>query len=374
MIHGFIISRLQGLHNGHIHLIEAAMEDCDHLTIIIGSANKARSIKNPWSVQERATMLADALVELHFPIDRMTVTALPDFDYHDDLWEDMFHRVIQDGTLANHTPVIFTSGKENDSALRHEWARDVEVRTTDYVEDISATRVRRLLLTAKTCKYSRSQLERIVPTSVFTSVMYDDEVGSEGVSALKRKYRLQQKDKYIWKDSPYPVIKCATDNVVFDEQGHVLLILRKDTGLWALPGGHVEPDLDEMSNALKELKEETGLELAAAQCVAQARFTDPERCEIGRMTTTAYAWQADGVKPDVCGGDDAAKAKWFTLAEVQGMCLYDDHYGIILTLLRHVESQRTLLMKNKKQLAKQLQVQYNIHIDLEVRLHLTPNI
>lgn len=345
MIHGFIISRLQGLHDGHIHLIEAAMEECDFLTIIIGSSNKSRSLKNPWTVEERATMLADALIEFDFPINRMAIAAIPDFDYHDNLWEDVLHRLIQSALQPNHTPVIFTSGKGNDSELRHSWSRDVEVYTTAFVGNLSATRVRRLLLTAKTCKYSRSQLERIVPSSVFTSLMYDNEVGSEGVSAMKRKYRLQQKDKYIWKDSPYPVIKCATDNFVFDAKGNVLLIRRGDTGLWALPGGHLEPNLDEMSNALKELAEETGLLLEPRQCVAQSRFTDPERCEIGRMTTTAYAWAVTETKPAVYAGDDAVEAGWFTPAEVRDMCLYDDHYGIILTLANKIER---LLLSNKK--------------------------
>lgn len=345
MNHGFIISRLQGLHEGHMTLIKEAYLACDHLTILIGSANKARSIKNPWTVLERSIMLVDALVDYGYDLDRISICPLPDFDYHDEIWEDYLHASINNTLKRGATPVIFTSGKDNDGLLRHSWARGIGVYTVIPVDSVSATRVRRLLLTAKTCKYSRSQLERIVPPSVFTSVMYDNEAGSEGVSAMKRKYRLQQKDEYIWKDSPYPVIKCATDNFVFDAEGNILLIRREDTGLWALPGGHLEPDLDEMSNALKELGEETGLSLDPRQCVAQARFTDPERCEIGRMTTTAYAWAVEETKPAVRGGDDAAAAGWFTPTEVRDMCLYDDHYGIILTLADHIGH---LLLATKK--------------------------
>src|SRR5687768_7017164 len=47
--------------------------------------------------------------------------------------------------------------------------------------------------------------------------------------------------------------------IVTDCDGRILLGKRTDNGMWATPGGHVEPDEDFSEAALRELREETGL-------------------------------------------------------------------------------------------------------------------
>lgn len=46
----------------------------------------------------------------------------------------------------------------------------------------------------------------------------------------------------------------------FDDARRILLIRRSDTGRWALPGGYAEVNSTPSTNALRELREETGYE------------------------------------------------------------------------------------------------------------------
>ena len=56
--------------------------------------------------------------------------------------------------------------------------------------------------------------------------------------------------------------------VIFDREGQVLLLLRPDNvnwaaGKWALPGGHIEEGEKPIDAAVREVKEETTLEIPA---------------------------------------------------------------------------------------------------------------
>lgn len=52
----------------------------------------------------------------------------------------------------------------------------------------------------------------------------------------------------------------AVNVAVFDAEGRVLMTKREDFGVWCLPGGHVEVGESLGDAALRELREETGLD------------------------------------------------------------------------------------------------------------------
>ncbi|MCD2186562.1 NUDIX domain-containing protein [Actinomycetospora soli] len=60
---------------------------------------------------------------------------------------------------------------------------------------------------------------------------------------------------------------------VRDEQGRLLLIRREDTGTWALPGGIFELDETIAQCAVRETREETGVEIEVTGLVGI--YTDP---------------------------------------------------------------------------------------------------
>jgi 8-oxo-dGTP pyrophosphatase MutT (NUDIX family) len=65
----------------------------------------------------------------------------------------------------------------------------------------------------------------------------------------------------------------AASAVVVDEGGRILLQRRTDNGLWALPGGGMEMTDSLPGTAVREVKEETGLDVEITGLVGT--YTDP---------------------------------------------------------------------------------------------------
>jgi ADP-ribose pyrophosphatase YjhB (NUDIX family) len=70
----------------------------------------------------------------------------------------------------------------------------------------------------------------------------------------------------------------ATRAVVRDEAGRVLFIRRRDNGRWAMPAGAMELDESVYDCVVREVLEETGLEVHAATLFAI--WSDPEKTSI----------------------------------------------------------------------------------------------
>lgn len=61
--------------------------------------------------------------------------------------------------------------------------------------------------------------------------------------------------------------KVGAAAVIFDEQERVLLMRRSDTDLWCLPSGMTEPGESTEETAIRETKEDSGLDVAIQQFV-----------------------------------------------------------------------------------------------------------
>lgn len=72
------VGRFQPPHAAHLATIRHALAHADHLLVLLGSANLARSVKNPFSAAERAGMLRGALREVGADVRRVTFRPLPD--------------------------------------------------------------------------------------------------------------------------------------------------------------------------------------------------------------------------------------------------------------------------------------------------------
>ena len=133
-----------------------------------------------------------------------------------------------------------------------------------------------------------------------------------------------EKQKYTY-DYPRPAV--TTDCVVFGFDGRDLKILLIERGIepykgcWAFPGGFLDMDETAEQGALRELKEETGLDLRYVKQVGA--FSDVDRDPRARVITIAF--YALAKKSEVQGGDDAAKAQWFALNEVPRLAFDHDY-------------------------------------------------
>lgn len=65
----------------------------------------------------------------------------------------------------------------------------------------------------------------------------------------------------------------AVSAVVLDPAGRVLMHRRADSGLWSLPGGGVEVGEGAAAALVREVKEETGLDVAVEQLIGV--YSDP---------------------------------------------------------------------------------------------------
>ena len=133
-----------------------------------------------------------------------------------------------------------------------------------------------------------------------------------------------EENKYCYK-YPHPAV--TTDCVIFGFDGERLQVLLIERGIepykgrWAFPGGFLKIDETAEEGALRELKEETGLE--GAYMEQFHTFSAPERDPRERVITIAY--YALVKIQEVKGGDDAASARWFPLDVIPSLAFDHDY-------------------------------------------------
>lgn len=158
--------------------------------------------------------------------------------------------------------------------------------------------------------------------------------------ALQEEWRMLRAYRASWAGAPYPPVFVTVD-ALLRCQGRVLLIRRGHApgkGLWALPGGFIDPQETLLEGCLRELREETRLKVPEpvlrGSLKAQRTFDDPFRSARGRTITQAFFFQLrnDPDLPKVKGHDDARQAFWVPLADLNASRLFEDHYAIICEL------------------------------------------
>ncbi len=117
----------------------------------------------------------------------------------------------------------------------------------------------------------------------------------------------------------------ATVDAIIEIEGGIVIIERSNPPFgFALPGGFVDY-AESLEDAVKrEVKEETGLDLAELKQFHT--YSDPKRDPRFHTIGTVYIGKAAG-KPK--GGDDARSAKIVKLSEIEKMDFAFDHKKIL---------------------------------------------
>lgn len=107
--------------------------------------------------------------------------------------------------------------------------------------------------------------------------------------------------------------------VVLDDARRLLLIRRgrpPGEGRWSLPGGRVEPGESDADAVRREVREETGLEVAVGPLAGTVDLP-----ALGGDTYEVRDYHARVVGGALTPGDDAADARWCTPEEVMDLPL-----------------------------------------------------
>jgi 8-oxo-dGTP diphosphatase len=119
---------------------------------------------------------------------------------------------------------------------------------------------------------------------------------------------------------PDSVVPCV-GAVIKDEQGRLLLIKRghePGAGLWSLPGGRIEPGETDASALVREMREETGLEVQAGPLLGRVRRPAP-----GSTVLDIRDYAATVTGGTLRAGDDAAEARWVAVSDLRSLPITD---------------------------------------------------
>jgi 8-oxo-dGTP diphosphatase len=120
----------------------------------------------------------------------------------------------------------------------------------------------------------------------------------------------------------------TVDAVIICENDSIILIKRKKDpygGSWALPGGFVEYGETVESAVIREVKEETGLDIELCEIVGV--YSDPERDPRGHTVTICYLAKKTGGK--LKADTDASDVQCILKSEILKLKLAFDHETIL---------------------------------------------
>lgn len=326
------VGRFQPFHREHLRICRESLAKYQWLVIIVGSYRSPRTIKNPFSYEERVEMIKSCLSEEE--LCRVRFVPLRDFVYSDSAWISAMQEAVS-SNINNESVFLIGCKKDNSSWYLDsfpQWSRDF----TDLRLDISATDIREKM-------FEYSELSDCVPEGVSQFLSKINWFESDLFWKLKYEQEFVRDYRDKWKSAPYPPTFVTTDSVVI-KSGHVLVVKRKfnpGSGKFALPGGYLAQDETVFECAIRELKEETGIRvpkhvLAFAFKTSKV-FDSPDRDSRGRTITHAHMFKLEdaGELPRVSGSDDAASAQWMSFADVfmNEENFYSDHVHIIQDFL-----------------------------------------
>jgi len=329
-----IIGRFQPFHIGHLCLVNHAFSIAKHVIIIVGSHHAPQSIRNPWDTVERQEFILNALAPSAH--DKLTIVPLSDSAYNFTDWiirvQQKVAAVAKNGTIA-----IVGHYKDDTSYYLNyfpQWSLDTLPTQAD---GISATLIRNKVFEGKL-----SEIEQYIPPQMFAGLV--KWTNGEMYKRLQEEYLFIQNYRKKWDGAPYPPVFVTADAVVIG-LGHVLLVKRKmnpGKGRFALPGGFVNQNESIEKSCLRELKEETNIDLGYKELHGSIKLTyvfdHPLRDPRGRVITHAYMFELNVKElPKITCGDDAEEAFWFPLYKIEEneSLFFNDHAQIIKFFVNH---------------------------------------
>ena len=335
-----VIGRFQPVHNAHVEMLRRAGEQARKVVIIVGSADRPRTYKNPWVSRERAAMLIEAVTPLQASTGATYhIEHNIDTIYNDQAWVVRVQELVGRHCEPGHTVALFGHKKDSSSFYLNLFPQWQFVQQ-DLIENLNATEIRKIYFTPELCNLN--WFRGVLPETTLAYLRWFKD--SPEYNQVVREKEFLERYKKQQAAYPYPIIFVTADAVVF-QAGHVLMVRRgadPGNGLWALPGGFVDAagDRTMQDAAIRELQEETGIkvpEKVLRGSIQGSRVFDaPDRSQRGRTITHAFKIlleEGEYKLPKVRGSDDADRAQWVPISNLKCSEMFEDHFDIIMHFL-----------------------------------------
>lgn len=359
-----VIGRFQPFHIGHKAMVDHALAIADKVIILLGDTGCARDSKDPWSVMERTEMI-QAVYKQEFNQGRIVISSVLDAPYNNEAWADRVKKT----SAAILRKFFDITGDEEYECLLVGHHKDASSEYLSYFpwtfvqspvtlvgppynlgspQAVDATKIRNALFTFR----FNSHFTDLLPQKVYewmnanqhpksSHPLFPEEVAKD--FAHVERFNRDSTSELTRKYGP-PHLHAADALVVHEDS--ILLIERTGSvgeGQIALPGGFIENHEWPHEAAIRELKEETGLDLSAEYKSVRVRrdlchvFAAPGRSRRGRTITHVLVHHLrSGETPELKPQEgEVAQAFWFPIKDLP--CIrhrfFSDHFHIINELL-----------------------------------------
>lgn len=378
------IGRFEPEHIGHDAVIREGLRRARRMVIVVGSAGGPRSLRNPFTADERIRLLRQGFADEP----GLAVAAVEDSDYNTNDWLERVQGAVsvawndwrrQNLALPENPRVALIGYAKDSTSYYQKLFPQWDSIDVPFVNRLSATDIRRALFGASLPiqwpgEGNRQRLEAVLldhfasarknaraflaqqrkaegdaracsdcVLDFLAGFIEDERAGDDGKTAYRTLCDEQAFVKHyhdIWAAAPYPPIHHTGDAVVV-QSGHILMVKRRNypgRGLWALPGGFVEQGEAVLDTALRELIEETGIDMREKilrkNIFASEMFDAPYRSSRGRTITTAFLIHLDpGPLPRLARQrEEVDGVRWIPLFALTREQCFEDHYAIIRNL------------------------------------------
>ena len=345
------IGRISPLHLGHVAVLEKALKTSKAVLILIGSANQARTTKDPFTFSEREGMVRNYIEHISNSKTPISIKPLHDHPYNTQAWIRDVQQAVDEACnefadIIGLNPSLYLTGADKDSTTYYlhtfgDMFKLDLLTEYDYNFELSATKVRDSV-------FGRGIImQKFIPET--TEKFLVQFLKTPEYKLLVREYEFIEKYKKSWEVAPYPPTFMTVDTCVI-QSGHVLVNVRDNfpgIGLWALPGGFLEQNERLLDGAIRELQEETRIDLSKAQLYGSVRskeiFDSPNRSLRGRTITTCYLLKLDDSKPLPKvrpQKGEVKKSLWIPINEALNNRdkWFEDHFHMTQAMINRVQS------------------------------------
>ncbi len=289
---GVIIGRFQTpfLHTAHIALIEKAISKSDQVIILLGLSPIRGSSRNPLDYQTRVTMIREKFPNIIFGY---VQDVRCDYAWSQSV-DEQVSRLAKPGEItlygSRDSFIPFYSGKH-------------KVVELDSETIVSATMLR------------EDAKRKVLNTTDFRAgIVY-------GTA-----------DRYPTTFTTVDVAIIDFDPKQGEKSGRILLGRKKGERRFRFIGGFASPESNSFEeDALREVREETGLNLDALQYVGSFKIDDWRyRNDSSKIKTIFYIGYYNSGR--VQAADDIEEAQWFDLSKLTVDCVVDEHAPLFYAL------------------------------------------